>query len=120
MCYAINSCNVAVCVPHAVLACRQTHLRATVFIVATIMTSVTSSLNAQDKPEGYEQILARGGIPAIDNPTYVAASEADIKDDSFVLGIVVEGQPLAFSLNLLNRHEVVNDTVGKTNFAAVW
>ena len=74
----------------------------------------------QEKPEGFEQILKRGGIPAIDDPQYVAADEADIDDGSFVLGVVIKDQPLAFSLNLLNRHEIVNDTIGDTNFAAVW
>lgn len=74
----------------------------------------------QEKPEGFEQILTRGDIPAIDNPQYVIADKARIDDDSFVLGVVIEGTPMAFSLNLLNQHEIVNDTIGKTNFAAVW
>ena len=74
----------------------------------------------QDVPEGYQQILPRGGIPAIDNPKYVTADEASINDDSFVLGIVIDNQAVAYSLNLLNGHEIVNDTIGKTNFAAVW
>ena len=68
----------------------------------------------------YEQILPRGGIAAIVNPRYVSASEAQIKDNSYVLGVVVEGQARAFSLNLLNAHEVVNDKVGDVEFAAVW
>jgi hypothetical protein len=68
----------------------------------------------------YEQLLPRGGISAIVKPVYVSASEARIKDSSYVLGVVVEGQARAFSLNLLNAHEVVNDKVGDVEFAAVW
>ena len=68
----------------------------------------------------YEQILPRGGIAAIVQPHYVSAAEATIKDNSHVLGVVVEGQARAFSLNLLNQHEVVNDKVGDVEFAAVW
>ncbi len=48
------------------------------------------------------------------------ASEADIKAGSWVLGVIIDGQPRAYSLNLLNAHEVVNDTIGDTNYAAVW
>ena len=68
----------------------------------------------------YEQLLPRGEIAAITQPVYVSAAEATINDDSYVLGVVVEGQPLAYSLNLLNDHEVVNDQIGNTQFAAVW
>lgn len=77
-------------------------------------------LVAQEVPDEYEQLLPRGGIPAIDDPKYVPAAEAEISDEAFVLGVVIEDQPMAFSLNLLNSHEIVNDTVGNTNFAAVW
>lgn len=70
--------------------------------------------------DGFEQILPRGGIAAIVQPHYVSAAAANIKDDSYVLGIVVEGQARAFSLKLLNQHEVVNDKIGDVEFAAVW
>ena len=74
----------------------------------------------QDKPEGYRQIIPRGRIAAVNAPTYVPASEAEIKPSSWVLGVIIDGQARAYSLNLLNAHEVVNDTIGDTNFAAVW
>ncbi|MCH7825850.1 MAG: DUF3179 domain-containing protein, partial [Acidobacteria bacterium] len=45
---------------------------------------------------------------------------ASIADDSVVLGVVIDGQARAYSIRLLNAHEVVNDTIGETNFAAVW
>ena len=47
-------------------------------------------------------------------------SEAEIKPRSWVLGVVIDGQARAYSLNLLHEHDVVNDTIGDTNFAAVW
>ena len=71
-------------------------------------------------PPGVVQILPRGGIPAVVEPRFVPASEAGIPDDAWVLGVVVEGVAKAYSLNLLNRHEVVNDRSGSTDFAAVW
>ena len=75
---------------------------------------------ARDKPEGYRQIIPRGRIAAINQPKYVPASEAEIRPGSWVLGVIIDGQPRAYSLNLLNAHEVVNDTIGDTNYAAVW
>ena len=71
-------------------------------------------------PAGVEQILPRGQIAAVVDPEFVPAEEADIADDAWVLGVVIEGQAKAYSLNLLNRHEVVNDQSGGTAFAAVW
>ena len=74
----------------------------------------------QGVPEGYQQIIPRGNIAAIDNPQYVPAPQADIRDAAWVLGVIIDGQARAYSLDLLNRHEVVNDSIGDTNFAAVW
>tara|TARA_R110002072_G_scaffold158694_2_gene309692 strand:+ start:665 stop:988 length:324 start_codon:yes stop_codon:yes gene_type:complete len=71
-------------------------------------------------PGSFKRLLQRGAIPAVFEPRYVAASEAKIRPEAWVLGVVIEGKARAYSLNLLNRHEVVNDTLGKTHFAAVW
>ena len=73
-----------------------------------------------DMPSEFKQLLPRGRIASVDEPQFVAAEKAEISDDAWILGVVVEGQARAYSLNLLNRHEVVNDHVGDTAFAAVW
>ena len=75
---------------------------------------------AEELPEGVEQILERGKIAAISNPQFVTADKAEIADDAWVLGVEIDGQARAYSLNLLNRHEVVNDQIGEKSFAAVW
>lgn len=75
---------------------------------------------AGDRPEGFEQILRRGSIAAIDDPVYVAAEDARIPDAGWVLGFVIGGRAFAYSVNLLNAHEVVNDKVDDHAFAAVW
>lgn len=82
--------------------------------------SRTRGAQGRRPPPGVQQILPRGGIPAVFEPRFVAASEASIPDDAWVLGVVVEGIAKAYSLNLLNQHEVVNDRSGGTAFAAVW
>ena len=71
-------------------------------------------------PEGVEQILERGKIAAIVDPEFVSADEAEIAADAWVLGVEIDGEARAYSLNLLNRHEVVNDRIGEKSFAAVW
>jgi len=75
---------------------------------------------AEALPEGVEQILERGKIAAIVDPEFVSADEAQIAADAWVLGVEIDGQARAYSLNLLNRHEVVNDQIGERSFAAVW
>ena len=75
---------------------------------------------AEALPEGVEQILERGKIAAIVDPEFVSADEAQIAADAWVLGVEIDGQARAYSLNLLNRHEVVNDQIGEKSFAAVW
>jgi hypothetical protein len=71
-------------------------------------------------PPGVEQILPRGRIAAVFEPRFVPAAEAELPEDAWVLGVVVEGVAKAYSLNLLNRHEVVNDRSDGTAYAAVW
>ncbi len=71
-------------------------------------------------PPGVEQLLPRGRIAAVFEPEFVTAEEAEISGDAWVLGVVIEGRAKAYSLNLLNRHEVVNDHSGDTAYAAVW
>lgn len=75
---------------------------------------------ADEPPPGVEQILPRGRIAAIFEPRFVAAAEAEIADDAWVLGVDIDGVAHAYSLNLLNSHEVVNDAIGGRSFAAVW
>ena len=79
------------------------------------------SADAADRPPpGVEQLLPRGRIAAISSPRFVSAKKAKIPDDAWVLGVEVDGEARAYSLNLLNSHEVVNDRLGNTAFAAVW
>jgi hypothetical protein len=73
-----------------------------------------------DLPAGFEQLLDRGSISSIDDPFFVSAERARIPPDAWVLGIIIGGDARAYSLNLLNNHEVVNDDFGDQSIAAVW
>jgi hypothetical protein len=85
-----------------------------------IMSNNPGVAQQNDIFKEYRQILPRGGIPAIINPVYVRSDQAEIDDDTWVLGVVINGQARAYSLNLLNHHEIVNDIIDTTAFAAVW
>ncbi len=89
-------------------------------LLAAATADAATEPPAADPPPGVQQVVPRGAIPAIDSPRFVRADEADLPDDAWVLGVVVEGVAKAYSLNLLNRHEVVNDRSGDTAYAAVW
>ena len=92
----------------------------TMLALLGLWVGLGSAMLADELPEGVEQILERGKIAAIFNPEFVTAEEAEIADEAWILGVEIEGQARAYSLNLLNRHEVVNDQIGDKTFAAVW
>lgn len=71
-------------------------------------------------PSAFKQIIPRGRIASVDAPRFVPAEKARVPPEAWILGVVVEGQVRAYSLNLLNRHEIVNDQIGNKTFAAVW
>jgi len=55
----------------------------------------------------------RDGIPAIDQPRYLAADETDyLKDDDLVLGLVHNGIAKAYPTRVLVWHEIVNAEFG--------
>lgn len=53
------------------------------------------------------------GIPALDNPPAVAASEATyLEPDETVFGVVVGGEARAYPVRFLSWHEMANDVLG--------
>ena len=68
-------------------------------------------------------LLEPGGIPAIDEPRFAEAAEADafLEPDEPVLGIVGrDGTAKAYSAWHLDGHEVVNDDLDGEPIAATW
>jgi len=100
-----------------------TRLLAAALLASATVAAATVAAAAEppaDLPPEFEQIIPRGRIASVDAPQFVAAAEAEIPDDAWVLGVAIGGQAKAYSLNLLNHHEIVNDAVGEQTFAAVW
>ncbi len=71
-------------------------------------------------PEDVHVVLSRDGIPAIWKPTFVDGSKADMPPDAEVIGVAFNGEAHAYSINLLDAHEIVNDVVGGRKIAATW
>jgi len=65
-------------------------------------------------------VLAPGVIQAISDPQTVAAGQVSMSVDEPVIGVSINGQARAYSVYLLNSHEVVNDTVGGKPVAVTW
>ncbi len=67
-------------------------------------------------------ILGRDDIPAILNPIFAsrAASIGQMDPLERVIGVSINGESRAYPLNLLSRHEIVNDTVGGKAIAVTW
>lgn len=66
-------------------------------------------------------LLRPDGIPSIDTPDFVPASEAKfMKKGEMVIGVVHNGIAKAYSLWHLDRHEIVNDLFGDDPLAVTW
>ncbi|MFT5194750.1 MAG: hypothetical protein ACI9EW_000486 [Cellvibrionaceae bacterium] len=67
-------------------------------------------------------LLPQDAIPAIDNPTFHTADEADdfYDPDELVMGVVFNGDARAYSVPHLSSHEIVNDEVGGVKIAVTW
>lgn len=100
---------------------RVTMRIASMVLVVALGGPDASAAGKSDRlPEGYMQLLPRGRIAAVDQPRFVPAAEAGIPADAWVLGVALGGEARAYSLNLLNAHEVVNDRLAGQPVAAVW
>jgi len=106
-------------------------------LAAVAVGLLVPALSAQDKKRTIETIgpkelivdgdhihtlLAPDRIPAIHDPEFLSAADADAvyAADEPVLGVLVNGEAHAYSLWHLDRHEIVNDVVGGQHIAATW
>jgi hypothetical protein len=66
-----------------------------------------------DRPLGTATGCVRGCIPALDDPAVTEASEGNwYPDDRIVFGVTVNGESRAYPKNIMEVHEMVNDTLG--------
>jgi hypothetical protein len=80
--------------------------------------------SATFEPSDYEivTLLPFDAIPSIDEPRFYDAEEADqeYEDHELVIGVAVDGEARAYPIDLLSRHEIVNDTIAGHPIAVTW
>ena len=67
-------------------------------------------------------VLGYDAIPAILDPEFASVTEAEewMAPSEQVIGLSINGDHRAYSIPLLSRHEIVNDTVGGKPVAVTW
>ena len=67
-------------------------------------------------------LLPKDGIRSIDDAEYYPVNEAnqEYSPEELVIGDEFNGDARAYSVSLLSRHEIVNDTVGGIKIAVTW
>src|SRR5262249_4205125 len=79
-------------------------------------TTLAGSPDALQSSE-IRTILQPDAIRAVDNPRFVAAGKAGMRDSSNVMGVVIGGEAHAYPIGFMSRVEIVNDRLGGTNIA---
>lgn len=71
-----------------------------------------------DRIVGNGERCERGCIPALDDPAVTAAVDGDwYPDDALVFGIEINGEFRAYPKNMMEIHEMVNDSLGGRRIA---
>lgn len=71
-----------------------------------------------DRELGEGEPCPRGCIPALDDPAVTRAEEGSwYPDDAVVFGVVINGAARAYPKNIMEIHEMVNDTLGGRRIA---
>jgi hypothetical protein len=90
-----------------------------VWVLACLPAQASGEFDLKDALVPLNEIHAGGpprdGIPSIDRPRFQDADEADdLEAQDRVLGLVIDGQPRAYPIDILDWHEIVNDRIGRT------
>ena len=93
-----------------------------VFDVAVTNIAITTDITHMAVPRRGHP---RDVIPPVNEPEWYGSlqeAEEDLRfdDTSRVLGVVVGDDARAYPASILDRHEVVNDTVGGRRLAVLW
>jgi hypothetical protein len=92
-------------------------LPALLLIVATGVVAADNAFDLRESLIPADEIHAGGpprdGIPALTDPEFVLAAQADyLAPDDRVLGLKLDGEARAYPIAILNWHEIVNDRIG--------
>ena len=67
-----------------------------------------------------QAILPVDAIRAVDDPRFIAASKAGMRDNLPIIGVDLGGEAHAYPIAYMSRVEIVNDQLGGTNIAVTW
>ena len=95
-------------------------MKSYMFILTLILISTFSATAADYNNDPIRTLLSFDAIPAITKPQFVSAIEAKLDDDAPMIGVTFNDESHAYSLYLLNGHEIVNDVVGSKKIATTW
>jgi Protein of unknown function (DUF3179) len=65
-------------------------------------------------------ILPVDAIRAIDQPQFVAADKAGMRENLSIIGVGLGGEAHAFPIAIMSHVEIVNDRLGGKNIAVTW
>jgi hypothetical protein len=96
--------------------CSSAAKRISIAIVAACALFATTGFSLDNAIVPKEEIVSGGvpkdGIPAILKPKFVTPAEAEfLNPDDKVIGVELGQQSRAYSIKILNWHEVVNDDI---------
>ncbi len=91
-----------------------------ILILTLLLGASLSATAAEDDKDPIRTLLPFDAIPAITKPQFVPAAKAKLDADAPVIGVTFNGESHAYSLYLLNGHEIVNDVVGGNKIATTW
>ena len=91
-----------------------------ILILSLLLFLAFCAAAADYADDAIRTLLPFDAIPAITDPQFVSANEAKLDPDALVIGVTFNDESHAYSLYLLNGHEIVNDVVGGLNIATTW
>lgn len=89
-------------------------------LILSLLIFATLAQPADYAEDPVRTLLPFNAIPAITEPQFVSADKAKLAPDAPVIGVTINGESRAYSLYLLNGHEIVNDVVGGKKIATTW
>ncbi len=95
----------------------------------TVETVPPGALSLNDSTEGAGDLaiqiislIPKDAIPAILEPQFASPQDGEIqlRDTEQIIGVSINGDARAYPINILSRHEIVNDVVGGESIAVTW
>ena len=83
-----------------------------------VLKQVTAKV--QTRPGGPIEEAAMDVFEVPVNPLWASADAVQLEDNELVLGVVVDGQAVAYPLRWLSLYEALNDRIGDAHLTPTW